>query len=82
MYPLLLTMTLHLHCGRWWPILFPPYCELLNFQKGCIPGAVCILLPAEHILGGTSGLPVVHLLHGNSHGFYPDTITRDEVLIS
>ena len=23
--PLLLTITIHLHHGRWWPILYPPY---------------------------------------------------------
>ena len=46
-----------------------PYGELLNCQKGCIPETLHSLLPAEPILGGTPRLPVVHLLHGSSHGF-------------
>ena len=48
---------------------YPPSDEFLNLQKVCIPEAVHSLLTAEPILGGTPRLPVVHLLHGSSHGF-------------
>ena len=29
-----LTMTLHILCGKWWPILCPPSGALLHWQKG------------------------------------------------
>ena len=67
--PLLLTMTLHIHCGRWWPIVCPPSGSFLNFQKGCIPGAVRSLLMDEPVLGGTPGLRVVHCTLAGSTGF-------------
>ena len=54
---LLLTMNLHLHCGRWWPVVCPPSYVLLNCQKGCIPRVVRSLLPSETILDGTPDLP-------------------------
>ena len=38
--PLLLTMNLHLHCGRWWPIVHPPSDAFLNFQRVFIPREV------------------------------------------
>ena len=42
---LTLTMALHVLRGRWWPIVCTPSDALHNFQKGCIPGAVCMQLP-------------------------------------
>ena len=33
MLSLPLTITLHLHCGRWRPILYPLYGTLCNYQK-------------------------------------------------
>ena len=78
--PLLLTMNLNLHIGRWWPIVCPSSGVFLNFQDVCIPRAVRILLPAKPILSGTPVLPVVHLLHGSLHMFYPYTVTRAKLL--
>ena len=68
-------MTLHLHRGRWWPIVCTPSGALLNFQKVCIPGSVRSLLPAKPVLGGTSGLSVAHLILETVHRVYPDTVT-------
>ena len=48
-------MTLHLYCSRWWEIGYPLSGLFLNFQKGCIYGAVSSLLPAEPIIGGKPG---------------------------
>ena len=31
--PLLITITLHLHSGRWWPIVFPPYGSFVTTRK-------------------------------------------------
>ena len=36
------------------------FCNLTNFQKGCISVAVHSMLLDDPILGGTSGLQVVH----------------------
>ena len=60
-------MTLHLHCWMWWPIVRPPSGAFLNCQKGYITGALLSPLLAEPNLGGTPGLPVLHLLRGISH---------------
>ena len=35
-YPLLLTMVLHLHCGRCWPIVLFLTCSYLNERKDSI----------------------------------------------
>ena len=73
-------MNLQLHRGWWWTIVCPPSSALPNCQKEYIPGAVQSLMPDEHILGGTPGLPVVHLILGSYHRFYPDTVPIDEIL--
>ena len=74
------TMTLHIHCSCWYQIVCPPYAVFLNFQKGCISGAVRSLLPDKPILGVVPGLPVLHLLCGISHRVYHGTVIRAEVL--
>ena len=48
--PSLPRMTLHLHCGGFCTIVFPPSGEFLNFHKVCILGAVISLLLVEKIL--------------------------------
>ena len=62
-------MTLHIHRGRWWPIVCPPYGVFLNCQKGCITGAVHSLPPAEQVLGGTQVLSVVQCTFAGYTGF-------------
>ena len=55
-------MTLQFLCGGWWPIVCPPSRAFLNFQKVCIPGAVCILLPDLTYPWWFKSLQLVHLM--------------------
>ena len=66
-------MILHIRRGRCRSVVCCPSGVFLNFQKGCITGAVCSLLPGETVLGGTPVLRVVHLLRGSVHRVHPDT---------
>ena len=72
-------MTLHLLRGGWWPILYPPSGSLYDVQKGCIPGAVRVLLMALTYPQWYTILHVVHLVGQGPTGL-PDTVPRAEIL--
>ena len=74
--PLLLTITFHLHHGRWLPLVFTPSGVLLNLSSGKISGTVRRLLPyltyPRCYTQFTSGT----LAKWNFRKVYPDTINR------
>ena len=72
-------MTIQLLRGRWWPIVCPPSGAVLNFQKGCITGAVCTLLTELIYPQRCIRLHVVHLVTQGTSGL-PATIPSAEVL--
>ena len=72
-------MTFHLLCVWWWPILCPISGALHNVQKRCIPGAVCMLLPALTYPQWYTRLHVVRLVTQGTR-VLPDTVPIDEVL--
>ena len=55
--PLFLTMTLLLHCGRWWTIVYPPSDIPLNSIKDVPFKAACSLILAWNYT------PWVHLIN-------------------
>ena len=76
---LLLTMILHLHLERWWPILCPPSGSFFTTRKDVSLEQYIACCWPEPILGGTPVLPVLHL-RLKAHRVYPDTVPRSKVL--
>ena len=59
-YLLLLTRNIHLHCGRWCPILLPLHCSYLTVRKGIILQQICICFCLNQ--------------YSSVHQFYPDNV--------
>ena len=55
-------MIIHIHGGRWLPIVCLPYGYLRDFHKGCIHGLVHVLLPTLTYPQWYTRLPMVHLM--------------------
>ena len=72
-------MTLHLHCGRWWPILCPPSGALRNGRKGSTIRSVCSMMPALSYTHWYTRLPMVHLVTQFTRGS-PYNAPRAKVL--
>ena len=51
-----------------------------HYQKGCIPGSVCILLPALTYVWWYIRLPLVHFEFESAHRVYPGIVPIAEVL--
>ena len=81
MYYLCLTLTLtvklHLHWGRRWPIVCTPSGAFLNRQKEFIPRELHSMLPALTYTQFYTRLPMEHLIQVPEG--LPDTVTRTEV---
>ena len=72
-------MTLHLLRGRWWTIVCPPYIVLRSSHRGCIPIAVCSLLPALIYPHRYTRLHTVRLVRQGPRGL-PDNVPRADIL--
>ena len=64
-----ITMTLHLLCGRLWPIICPTSGMFVTYRRDCIFREVLSLMPKLTYPRWYTSFPLVHLLRGSSQGF-------------